>query len=579
MGHGNSDRLYITHATHSSSVGAQNKDRLLAKLPFDCCALTLKPVQNPVCTDQGTVYDLMSIIPFLRCFGSKSFIGCELEQHGTDPKTGQKLCPGDLTQLTFHKNAQGTTYHDPVTFKPFNEHTHIVAIKTSGNVYAYETVQTLNLKPGAWRDLLTDQPFTKKDVITLQDPLNIEGKDLSRFDYVKRDLKFGEEEQVPGINKKAVGAGVERVMKSLEKTQDKGGKGGDQNRKAKGKDLGGQDGVGATVRSTANQTNKDGVVTPYNTSVTSAGRAAASLTSTAAPVHTAIENALWNEEDLMFEAIKKSGSKAYARLITNFGNLNLELFAHIAPKASYNFLQLSSQGRYNNTSFHRLIPGFMLQGGDPTGTGRGGTSCWGKAFEDEFTNRNARKHDERGTLSMANSGPDTNGSQFFLTFRATPHLDGKHTVFGRLVGGEDVLKKIEAVPCDVTDRPLKPVIIKDVAIFEDPFRTYQDKLEKRLAREQATRDEQGSRQKKKDERDKDRTTWFGTELTQAPNSPVSRLQEPKVGVGKYLGGGTNGEDKKRPQAIDFDQQALTTITTTTKKNKKRKGAFGDFSSW
>ncbi|KDE05683.1 hypothetical protein MVLG_03917 [Microbotryum lychnidis-dioicae p1A1 Lamole] len=562
MGHGNSDRLYITHrehagefGAHSSSVGAQKKDRLLAKLPFDCCALTLKPVTHPVCTDQGTVYDLWSIIPFLR-------------QHGTDPKTGTKLGPGDLTKLTFHRNAQGS-YHDPVTFKPFNEHTHIVAIKTSGNVYAYETVHRLNLKPGSFNDLLTDHKFEKKDLITIQDPLNVEAKDLSKFDYVKRDLTFGEGEQFEGINTKAVGAGVERVLKSLDKRDKTAETAGE---KAKGNELAHEPNaqVGKTI--------KQASVTPYNASVTSAGRAAASLTSTSAPIHTAMENALWNEDDLMFEAIKKSGAKAYARLITNFGNLNLELYSHIAPKAAYNFLQLSSQGKYNNTSFHRLIPGFMLQGGDPTGTGRGGSSCWGKPFEDEFLNRNAKKHEERGTLSMANSGPDTNGSQFFLTFRATAHLDGKHTVFGRLVGGEDVLKKIESVPCDVTDRPLKPVTIKDVAIFEDPFRSYREKLKKRLAREQEIREGEGLRLKRKEEREKDRTTWFGTDLkkVQQVESTVT-LEVPKVGVGKYIGGPTqvNREDKKRTSTtLEFD-----TKIGTTNVNKKRKGGFGDFSSW
>ena len=97
-------------------------------------------------------------------------------------------------------------------------------------------------------------------------------------------------------------------------------------------------------------------------------------------------------------------------------------------------LQLAREGKYQDTIFHRLIPGFMLQGGDPTGTGKGGSSFWGTPFDDEYQLRHAAKHTERGTLSMANSGPATNGSQFFLTFRATPHLDGKHTVFGRLVG-------------------------------------------------------------------------------------------------------------------------------------------------
>lgn len=174
MGHG-SDKLYITHSEHSgefgqhgaSSSGALRRAHNFARLPFDCCALTLKPFDTPVCTNDGTTYDLLSIIPFIR-------------QHGTDPVTGDKLTPGDLVRLNFSKNADGI-YHDPVTFKIFNEHTHLVAIRPSGNVYARETIDRLNIKPGHWHDLVTDEPFTRKDIITLQDPQNVEGRDCKHL--------------------------------------------------------------------------------------------------------------------------------------------------------------------------------------------------------------------------------------------------------------------------------------------------------------------------------------------------------------------------------------------------------------
>lgn len=179
----------------------------------------------------------------------------------------------------------------------------------------------------------------------------------------------------------------------------------------------------------------------------------------------------------------------------------------------------------------------MIQGGDPTGTGRGGESCWGKPFADEYHLRGARKHDERGILSMANSGPSTNGSQFFVTFRATEHLNGKHTVFGRLVGGEDVLNKLERVPVDPsTNRPLKPVVLEDVVVFQDPFAAYQDRLAKRLEREAQERAGTSARQRKAAERAKDRTTWFGTNLAQKKNetSAAERAVKDSSGVGKYL---------------------------------------------
>lgn len=131
-------------------------------------------------------------------------------------------------------------------------------------------------------------------------------------------------------------------------------------------------------------------------------------------------------------------TKTYvARLKTERGEIVCELFAADAPLTVENFVNLARAGFYNGTTFHRVIPGFMAQGGDPTGSGRGGP---GYTFGDEVSAR--RKHDGPGVLSMANAGPNTNGSQFFLTFAATPHLDGRHTVFGRVTEGIDVLRSL-----------------------------------------------------------------------------------------------------------------------------------------
>ncbi len=130
-----------------------------------------------------------------------------------------------------------------------------------------------------------------------------------------------------------------------------------------------------------------------------------------------------------------TGKKYTAVMETEKGNLTLELFAKDAPRTVSNFVYLATKGFYNGTTFHRVIPDFMVQGGDPTGTGAGGP---GYKFADEFT---SHKH-VAGTLSMANSGANTNGSQFFITYVPTPWLDGKHSVFGSLTQGMDVLKKI-----------------------------------------------------------------------------------------------------------------------------------------
>jgi cyclophilin family peptidyl-prolyl cis-trans isomerase len=149
-----------------------------------------------------------------------------------------------------------------------------------------------------------------------------------------------------------------------------------------------------------------------------------------------------------------------ATLHTNHGAIAIELFDEDAPKTVENFLKLARDGFYDGVVFHRIIPDFMIQGGDPTGTGTGGP---GYTFEDEFNDHKV----ERGALAMANAGPNTNGSQFFIvTTGAAPWLDGKHTVFGRVTEGMDAVDKIEAVETDGQDKPREPVLIERVELTE-----------------------------------------------------------------------------------------------------------------
>src|SRR3954452_12612745 len=145
-----------------------------------------------------------------------------------------------------------------------------------------------------------------------------------------------------------------------------------------------------------------------------------------------------------------------ATLQTNQGTIELQLFDEDAPKTVENFKKLAQDGFYNGVIFHRVIPDFMIQGGDPTGTGSGGP---GYQFEDEFNDHKVA----RGALAMANAGPNTNGSQFFIvTADACPWLDGKHTVFGEVTGGMDVVDKISAVETDAADRPREDVVIERI---------------------------------------------------------------------------------------------------------------------
>ena len=167
-----------------------------------------------------------------------------------------------------------------------------------------------------------------------------------------------------------------------------------------------------------------------------------------------------------------SDSKTVAVIKTNMGTIEIELFADQTPKTVENFVGLSEKGYYNGVIFHRVIKNFMIQGGDPTGTGRGGASLWGGKFEDEFVSD--LKHDTPGILSMANAGPNTNGSQFFITLVATPWLDGKHTVFGKVINGMDVVSAIGEVKTAAGDKPVNEVVMEEVTIEKRGGSTTED---------------------------------------------------------------------------------------------------------
>lgn len=147
----------------------------------------------------------------------------------------------------------------------------------------------------------------------------------------------------------------------------------------------------------------------------------------------------------------------FIEIETSLGSFVVELYVQHAPKTCFNFSQLVKIGYYENVKFHRIIKDFMIQGGDPTGTGKGGESIYGGKFADEFNSE--LRHTGAGILSMANSGPNTNGSQFFITLAPTPWLDGKHTIFGRVYSGMSVIQHMGHVDTNAQNRPTTDVTI------------------------------------------------------------------------------------------------------------------------
>ena len=163
---------------------------------------------------------------------------------------------------------------------------------------------------------------------------------------------------------------------------------------------------------------------------------------------------------LSFLGYKGAGAQANASVVvleTNRGPIKIKLMPSVAPKTCENFMGLVERGYYDGVIFHRVIKNFMIQGGDPTGTGRGGESIWGKPFEDEFSPKVT--FDRPGLVAMANAGPNTNGSQFFITVKPTRWLDMKHTIFGEVIEGYQVVEAIENSEVDSRDRPIEDQVI------------------------------------------------------------------------------------------------------------------------
>ncbi|XP_028028823.1 RING-type E3 ubiquitin-protein ligase PPIL2 [Bombyx mandarina] len=507
------DKMYLTYTEWTTLYGgkrsgtATEEDTTFKRLPFDHCCLCLQPFDDPYCDADGNVFELQAIIDFRKKFK-------------INPVTGKKLDIKTLIKLNFFKNAEDA-YHCPVLFKPFTKNSHIVAIRTSGNVYSYEAVEQLNIKGKNWKDLVDDTPFAaRNDIITIQDPQNLAKFNISNFHHIKHNLRVETEEEIalkkdPHARLKTVSAETKDILQELEKDYKAPEKKEDQKESAD----------------------------KFNAAHYSTGKVAASFTSTAMVPETTHEAAIICEDEVIYERTKKKG---YVRLVTNVGHLNFELYCDVTPKTCHNFMTHCKNGYYNGTKFHRSIRNFMIQGGDPTGTGLGGESIWKKPFDDEI--KPNLHHTGRGVLSMANSGTNTNGSQFFITFRSCKQLDGKHTIFGKLVGGLDTLNAMESIEVDNKDRPIQDIVIEAAQVFVDPFAEAEEELAKERAAElkrKAEEKDPGVRPKK-------------------ATQPLKVFRE---GVGKYLNLQESTTKPGKDQEIP------------TKKPKKDVTSFGNFDTW
>lgn len=428
----------------------ERKQSPYAKLPLHCCALSLQPFSNPVATSEGAIFEAKYVIAYIKRFGA-------------NPVTGGKLQVSELSPVHFHKNDEGK-FHCPVTFKVFTHYSHVALNLASGHVYSFDAVDQLNRKTKNWKDLITSEPFKWAQIIIIQDPENPEARETSKFYFMRegqqeevveeithRASKISKDAKKDTIRKSAA---LERIFDEKKQLEDEKAK-----EVAKDSGLEAETAVALPVRKS-------------NERYTS-GEMAESFTSTTRTLKITNELRPQTEEEELqdiYEAVRKKKEKAYVRLITSEGMLNLELHSDFVPQTVDNFLRLCESDYYDNTIFHRLIHNFMAQGGDPTGTGRGGKSGFdgGHPFRDEFDSR--LHHHGPGVVSMANSGKNTNKSQFFVTLKSCPHLDNKHSIFGRVVGGLQLITKFNDWETDDKDRPKKEIKLLKIEVFKNPFK-------------------------------------------------------------------------------------------------------------
>jgi peptidyl-prolyl cis-trans isomerase-like protein 2 len=335
------DKMYMTANEWSWLYGGRRPDQRsldelatrISRLPFNHCCLSLQPVSDPVCNCEGYIFERKNLLDFMAKFNC-------------DPITGKKpFTESDIIPLKLQKSTENAdavhSFQCPVLFKTFTENSHIVVIKTTGNVFSHEAVDELNVKTKNYRDLLTDEPFTRKDIIVLQDPMKTDRLNPSEFYHFKNSLKWMEQDEDKHSRLKKMDNVTKATLSELDATY--------KDSKAF-----------ASTSLLTKPKEETKIRDEFNTALFSTGKASTSFTSTVMDASTKIEADVVSDDVYRYSKIKKKG---YASIETNLGIINIELYCQHAPRCCENFLKLSQRGYYDDTTFHRSIKNFMIQGG------------------------------------------------------------------------------------------------------------------------------------------------------------------------------------------------------------------------
>ena len=571
-------------ANQSLRSGTASSSGVVSRpLPFDCCALTLTPFSTPVCTQDGVVFDNAAITPYLM-------------KHKVDPVTGRPMTSRDLILLNMDRDESTGKWQCPVLNKAFTDRTKIVAIRqrppgNEANVFSYEAYHELNVKAKNNLDLLSGLKFTNDDVIVLQDPndeAHCKLRDIQNFSHIHL-LREGNNTANSATNNNNNIAGdsvgnvrhsvtASRIMDKLSREKRKREEAAEEESKKLLKSITSSSPPLSSATKEQQLIYTDELITSVNLT---SGKASGSFTSTSMDVTRENYSRLATEEEIISsqcEQLKRLKKKGTIRMVTNVGAMDIEIHCDIVPRTAMNFILLAEKGEYNGSKFHRSIPNFMIQGGKKAGNNKGndngGGSYWDKPFKDEFDDR--LTHSGQGVVSMANSGPGTNRRQFFITYKSCAHLDRKHSVFGKVIRGLDILRRIEQIPINKeTDKPMETLKIESIEILDNPVSEALDlerrRIEKRKKEKQQLLDSRKTTAI---------TSTVASKMDVPPQSNTSSIPssdemvEP-FRVGKYLNVFKKEKKRKKSEKSIEEQEVVTSRLPPPPK----KTTFGDFSGW